>query len=1706
MKSDSRSDDARVGSTRRADKRKSRRVLNLPLLIGTLAVAAVLGPGAYFWHQRQVGRTAVAFLDQAARFEEEGNWHEAATYLLRYQRLRPDDAEAKIRLAETYDKSAKDRWQKSVAIDRYYVAVGVAGDAKRTALRLRLAELLLEIQRFSQAQKEAEEIDDHAKVKRPPKDAAETAAAGFRALALYGQFRLGAAPRDNSGSRISVVEAFDRALRAMLPANSEDTRIAVAPKRLVPVADTFARICRGEEQLCREEPEALFELYSRYFPKKGEPENESPEGQEFVALTTEQRHDLADAIIDRMVAANPDDPRTLLARYRYRAFYELSGADDDLALALAQAKRAVEQAEELKPYLKGANLVAAVAKAAEARPRFGEPLSEALGSYIEALVTAGDRAHRQAAAERGPREESDDARQKLLETAKRHFHDATDLARPMREAASAARTKGGRDGDGYSQGERRRDALAHLGLGASYADLGQPEEALQAWEEGVEICGDRIEQSELAAELHQRLASLRLSLLPATRQERDPEEVKPLLKALEANLAALEAITKRLSPVAGRSQVLGLERTRDLLRARYFLAQDDRARAISLLKRVTIGPSGSAAEAGQLATAWALLGSQYAALGLWDQAAAAFDQATSLQPNPQTRLAAANAWANVGRLDTALRAYRQALEADANAETCLSFAEAQLRSQAAEPRENRNWTEFQQALQRAKARWKEEGRDDGWRIALVEAEYQRVRAIERGVVERQQEAREVLAAAEAEYPESPELAQRAALFYERLGFSAEADRALQKHEKLAGQTVSLHLLRARLLTLRNQFDQARKVLHDVLHAKDKPLSAQDQTSLREGLVQIAAAEGERDAVRAELQRMHESDPSNVSVVRRLAELAMETNDLAALKKHAGQLEELEGPDGSFWRYYRAIALALESTPGDRDFRRAVELHAQVQRERPSWPNARYLGGLILERQGRYEEALQAYREAIRLGDRSFRVYHRLPSLLFRLGRFDEARELAEQTSNVAPLSPVLSAMGIDLAAREGDLQGAIEQARRAVEIRGSDPLAHINLGWVLLADGETDEAEAAFAKAVELRPDARSYNALVFFYLRTQRVGDAVDTLNKFAESGDLSPVQKTLVKAQGLTWLAASAATEAERDEYLTQARRAYEPLLDADGNPRDGLTASETRALAEFLSRYDPEKAENALKRLLEVSPGDGDARRRLATIRALEALQATGAEREQRWEQVLSLAEAGRPADVRLAATLLMRRGGAESLETAQQLVEKLIAGGTAVAEDHYLLARVLVARADLYQRDAESYQSLSAEARQAQDEEVQRLKSAHDQYENLVRQARQAYARLVAGSRPDRNHLGAFVDFLLRHGMLDEAEKPLARLEQRLPDNLGVVTARGRLLKARAEKEIAAGAEPAEAKAAEERLSKEIEKLVDAVAARLVEKSEKGGQAEAALAMRIGAVYRALEQHAAAERWYRRAVELVPENYQDLALSLGQQGRMHDAIQLCFEAAKGDASPKPATVLAFVLASGEPTADDFELAEPLLAKALADHGGNPDALRAVANVRLVQGKPDETIELYRKIVKLRPRDVLALNNLASLLAESGQPKNIQEALKHIDEAIRIAGPINDLLDTKATILICADQARDAIPLLETATSNPNADPRFHFHLAVARYFADRQDPAWQLALDTALERDLTSQILTDTDRRWLAELLEKHPKKSPDDTNDLTRVSP
>jgi protein O-mannosyl-transferase len=136
-------------------------------------------------------------------------------------------------------------------------------------------------------------------------------------------------------------------------------------------------------------------------------------------------------------------------------------------------------------------------------------------------------------------------------------------------------------------------------------------------------------------------------------------------------------------------------------------------------------------------------------------------------------------------------------------------------------------------------------------------------------------------------------------------------------------------------------------------------------------------------------------------------------------------------------------------------------------------------GSLLAAQGRLDEAMIQYREAVRLDPRYSDAYNNLGVLLARQGRSQEARLQYEQALRYRPRhADALYNLG-RLEATEGRLDEALARLASAVEANPRLHGAYYTRANLLAAAGRFPEAEADYRSALRLRPtSADTHNNL----------------------------------------------------------------------------------------------------------------------------------------------------------------------------------------------------------------------------------------------------------------------------------------------------------------------------------------------------------------------------------------------------------------------------------------------------------------------------------------------------------------------------------------------------------------------------------------------------------------------------------------------------
>jgi tetratricopeptide (TPR) repeat protein len=283
------------------------------------------------------------------------------------------------------------------------------------------------------------------------------------------------------------------------------------------------------------------------------------------------------------------------------------------------------------------------------------------------------------------------------------------------------------------------------------------------------------------------------------------------------------------------------------------------------------------------------------------------------------------------------------------------------------------------------------------------------------------------------------------------------------------------------------------------------------------------------------------------------------------------------------------------------------------------------------------------------------------------------------------------------------------------------------------------------------------------------------------------------------------------------------------------------------------------------------------------------------------------------------------------------------------------------------------------------------------------------------------LAYYIEQLVVHNELVEARNALSLLEKEEPDSLRVVGLRARLLKASKKETEARDSLTAYA----QRVQKEPAKLL--TVARLTD---------------------ALGFGETAEPMYREAVtksmDPSPTKIFPLIQHLGRRGKVGEALDLC-EPLRGKVQPLYIAELAVnALRDGKGTAEQCKRVVGWVREFKSKAPTEVFYDLVLANIDDLLGDRKASIAGYRAALERDPRNLLALNNLAVLLAL--EARDFEEANSTIEKALQIAGPDPGLFDSQGIILLARGDHRKAAEVLDQAV-RLTPDPASYARLAFA-----------------------------------------------------------
>ncbi len=977
-----------------------------------------------------------------------------------------------------------------------------------------------------------------------------------------------------------------------------------------------------------------------------------------------------------------------------------------------------------------------------------------------------------------------------------------------------------------------------------------------------------------------------------------------------------------------------------------------------------------------------MLGACYQQMGNADQQLAAFRRAVNADPQSAAgRLGIVSALMAAGRIEEAIAEMRNVAHLrGAPPESLIDLGRLMVLRNLRADRSQRRWEDVEAVLDQAQLHLPEAPQ-----VPILRAEVLVAR-------NRPQEADALLAAAVEDLPGRAEIHAARALLAQRQEDGARAEALLNAAEDALGDGAVLRLARAELLLGRGGAD-AESLARLAENVDD--WQPEEQVRLWRSLAGVAMQAGAYDLGRTLCRQVAARQPTDLRARTLLFDVALLAEDDTGMEAALEEIRQIEG-EGPLWHYGRAVLLRLRAGDGDADYLAQAQQHIAAARTmRPNWARLPALEAEILELRGESDLALDRHLQAIDRGERNPETIRHVVEMLFRQQRFARAdRVLRLLEEQQLPFSGDLGRLAAEISLQLHNFDRALDMAERVAAASATFE-DHLWLGQVFRVMGQRAqserredraaaffaEAESEFRRAVELGGElAAPHVALVQFL---HRIGEEEAAAAAIA-AAPLRAADEGASLIPALCYEAIGALDEAAEGYAAALAETPNDPRL--------------VRAAADFFVRHGrTAEAERQLHRFLD------------------DELEAT--EEDVTWAR-------------RGLATVLLSRGSRESFDQALAFLEENLASPAASVEDRRAKAFVLAAypeRARL--REAvQTIEGVVHQQRPPNPEDLFLLAQLYHGDGDWAAAAAQM-RRLLASHGYEPRYVAWYAASLLQRGELGQADVWLGQLQQIAPDAFQTANLRARAAFERGRYDtvlaVIAGylgrdtSQPAEPEVRRQMASSTLERF----ARRLRERGEL--EQAAALAQR------------AEELLSQGSLERPTEGL-SLAAFLGRQGRTDEALAR-IDAAWEEAGTAELATAITAAAGGQPTAAQWAELDTRLERALEEHGRAVPLLIAQAELHSRRGDFDAAEAVYRRILAEHPTAVVALNNLAMLLAV--REEQLDDALALVQQAVAIAGPVPELLDTRAVIHLVRGEAELALDdLRQVLAVTPTARGRF------------------------------------------------------------------
>jgi tetratricopeptide (TPR) repeat protein len=259
---------------------------------------------------------------------------------------------------------------------------------------------------------------------------------------------------------------------------------------------------------------------------------------------------------------------------------------------------------------------------------------------------------------------------------------------------------------------------------------------------------------------------------------------------------------------------------------------------------------------------------------------------------------------------------------------------------------------------------------------------------------------------------------------------------------------------------------------------------------------------------------------------------------------------------------------------NRDYHDDLGMWNEVAEQRPDNARAHVNIGVLLEQEGKVEEAIAEYRIALAVEPDYSDAHFNLGVALVRLNRVDEAEQAFRDAIRLLPGDAPAHVNLANLLYRRSDWDAAMSEYADAVRIAPHDQGARLGLARTLAKKTRYDEAIAEYRRLLQIAPNsAVAHLDMANAYIRK---GDFPTAIKEFREAARLDPTD--VISRINL-------GTALNLEEKTDEAIAAFHDALRLDPNHPDAHFN-----LAEaLLDQGKPAEAIDEYRQILRVRPSD-------------------------------------------------------------------------------------------------------------------------------------------------------------------------------------------------------------------------------------------------------------------------------------------------------------------------------------------------------------------------------------------------------------------------------------------------------------------------------------------------------------------------------------